>query len=269
MGGQEIVIRLHVNERCDMAKKVNYPIVVRLEDICPTMDMEKFNLFRNFFDENGIKPLLCVVPDNKDPKLVKSTFNQDFWKLIRELKEDGYGIAMHGTHHLATGKSLGMISGDVPTEYAGMSYESQLKKLREGKHALAQLGLDTEVFAAPNHSYDRNTLKACKKLGLKYISDGMSKKPYMLEGVKCIPLSPSWKHHKSGLLTMCIYPGNENLDGRETIFEFLRENLVNVITFEEACRFKATGYRLAQFSERRNIRRYNRIRAKERRSEED
>ena len=252
-----------------MAKKVNYPIVVRLEDICPTMDMDKFNKFRAFFDETGIKPLLCVVPDNKDPKLVKGTYNQDFWELVRELKNNGYSIAMHGTHHLSTGKSIGLISGDVPTEYAGLSYDSQLKKLREGKHALSQLDLDTEVFAAPNHSYDRETLKACSKLGLRYISDGMSKNPYMLEGVKCIPVSPSWRHHKSGLLTMCIYTNNENVYGRETTFEFLRENLYNVISFEEACELKTTGYRIARISERRNIRRYNRIRAKERRNEEE
>lgn len=251
-----------------MRKKVNYPIVVRLEDICPTMDLDKFVLYKNFFDEVGIKPLLCIVPDNKDPKLVKGTFNRDFWGLMRRLKDEGWGIAMHGTHHLATGKSIGILSGEVPTEFAGRTYDLQLKMLREGKHLLSQNGLDTEVFVAPHHSYDRETLKACKKLGLNYISDGMSKSPYMLEGVKCIPASPSWKHHKSGILTMCINCSTENLDGRETIFEFLRENLYNVITFEEACNLKAKPYFLARSEEKRAIRRYNRIRMFERRKNE-
>ena len=227
-----------------MRKKVNYPIVVRLEDICPTMDLDKFVLFKNFFDETGIKPLLCIVPDNKDP------------------------VGMHGTHHLSTGKSIGILCGDVPTEYAGKSYESQLKILREGKHLLSQNGLETEVFIAPHHSYDRETLKACSKLGLRYISDGMSKTPYMLEGVKCIPASPSWKHHRSGVLTMCINCSTENLDGRETIFEFLRENLYNVITFEEACNLKTKPYFLARMQEKRAIRRYNRIRLFEKRKNE-
>ena len=248
-----------------MRKKVNYPIVVRLEDICPTMDLDKFILFKDFFDETGIKPLLCVVPDNKDPKLVKSTFNRDFWGLIRRLKDEGWTIAMHGTHHLSTGKSIGILCGDVPTEFAGKSYESQLKILREGKHLLSQNGLDTEVFVAPHHSYDRETLKACRKLGLRYVSDGMSKTPYMLEGVKCIPACPSWKHHRSGVLTMCINCSTENLDGRETIFEFLRENLYNVISFEEACNLKTKPYFLARIQEKRAIRRYNRIRMFERR----
>ncbi|MBO4242737.1 MAG: DUF2334 domain-containing protein [Clostridiales bacterium] len=58
-----------------MRRKVNYPIVVRLEDICPTMDLDKFALYKNFFDETGIKPLLCIVPDNKDPKLVKGSYS--------------------------------------------------------------------------------------------------------------------------------------------------------------------------------------------------
>ena len=251
-----------------MAKKVKYPIVVRIEDVCPTLDREKFAIYKKFFDETGIKPLLCVVPENKDPKLVKSAVNRDFFDFVRGLKAEGYSIAMHGTHHLATGKSQGIISGDVPTEFAGRSYDTQLKMLREGKHLLAQNDLDTEVFAAPNHSYDRETLKACKKLGLRYISDGLSKNPYMLEGVKCIPVSPAWKKHRSGLLTLCIHTNLENLDQRETIFEFLRENLYNVITFEEACELKATPYFFARMQERRNIRRYNRIRNWERRRED-
>ncbi|MBO6008379.1 MAG: DUF2334 domain-containing protein [Lachnospiraceae bacterium] len=248
-----------------MARKVDYPILVRLEDICPTLDRKKFEIFRQFFDETGIKPLLCVIPENRDPKLVKDNVNRDFWNFVRELKAEGYGIAMHGTYHLATGKSIGLISGDVSTEYAGMSYDSQLKKLREGKHILAQQDLDTEIFAAPNHSYDLNTIRACKKLGINYFSDGMSRKPYMIEGVKFIPVSPFWKHHKKGVLTMCISTNNENLDGRETIFEFLRENLYHVITPEEACRLKPTFYHIARISERMNIRKYNAIRNRARR----
>ena len=253
-----------------MRRRVNYPIVVRLEDICSKHENCFAFSIKDFFDEVGIKPLLCIVPDNKDPKLVKGTFNRDFWGLMRRLKEEGWTIAMHGTHHLATGKSIGILCGDVPTEFAGRTYESQLKMLREGKHLLAQNGLDTEVFVAPHHSYDRNTLKACGKLGLRYISDGMSKSPYMLEGVKCIPASPIWKRHKSGVLTMCINCSNENLDGRETIFEFLRENLYNVITFEEACNLKTKPYFLARMQEKRNIRRYNMIsRSERRKSEQD
>ena len=238
-----------------MSRKYNHPIVVRLEDICPTMDRQKFDIFRKFFDEMGIKPLLCVIPENRDPKLVKSTVD--------------WGIAMHGTYHLATGKSLGIISGDVPTEYAGMSYDAQLKKLREGKHFLAQNGCDTEVFAAPNHSYDRNTLRACKKLGLNYISDGLSKNPYMLEGVKCIPATPFWKRRRSGVLTMCIYTNNENLDGRETIFDFLRTNLYHVISFEEACQLKTSNYFISRIQEKRNFRKFARLRNAARKKSEE
>lgn len=255
-------------EGYQMRKKVNYPIVIRMEDICPTMDREKFEIFRKFFEENGIKPLLCVVPDNKDPKLVKARVDLDFWAYMRRLKSDGYTIAMYGTHHLASGKGVGLISGTSATEYAGLTYESQLKKLREGKHLLSKYGLDTEIFVAPNHSYDRNTLRACKKLGLNYISDGLSRKPYVLEGVKHIPISPAWKMHRHGLLTMCINPSTENLDGRETIFEFLRDNLYHVISFEEACQLKTSNYFIARFQERMNIRRYIRIRNAQRRKAE-
>ena len=125
---------------------------------------------------------------------------------------------------------------------------------------MAQNECDTEVFAAPNHSYDKNTLKACKKLGLNYISDGMSKNPYMLEGVKCIPATPFWKRRRRGVLTMCIYTNNENLDGRETIFDFLRTNIGNVISFEEACELKTSNYFISRLQEKRNFRKFVRLR---------
>ena len=58
-----------------MRKKVNYPIVVRLEDICPTMDMDKFILFKNFFD--GISTSLVEAA-----KIDGASHYRVFWSIV-------------------------------------------------------------------------------------------------------------------------------------------------------------------------------------------
>ena len=44
-------------------------IAVRMDDITPDMDWEKFLAFKEILDTFGIKPLIGVVPDNRDENL--------------------------------------------------------------------------------------------------------------------------------------------------------------------------------------------------------
>ena len=50
------------------------------------------------------------------------------------------------------------------------------EKIKKGKEILESHNVYTDVFFAPSHSYDDNTLRALSKCGFKYISDGYSKK---------------------------------------------------------------------------------------------
>ena len=45
-------------------------IAVRMDDITPDMNWDNFYFFQELFRETGITPLLGVVPDNRDPKLI-------------------------------------------------------------------------------------------------------------------------------------------------------------------------------------------------------
>ena len=47
-------------------------IAVRLDDITPDMDYEKFNRMKQILDTYQIKPLIGVVPFNKDSNLKKN-----------------------------------------------------------------------------------------------------------------------------------------------------------------------------------------------------
>ena len=43
--------------------------IIRLDDACYQMPIKKWEKFEAFFIKNGIKPIVGVVPDNKDKKL--------------------------------------------------------------------------------------------------------------------------------------------------------------------------------------------------------
>ena len=82
-------------------------IAIRMDDITPKMDWEKFEKFKTLLEEYQIKPLIGVVPDNQDENLNRGRENKDFWQYISRLQESGWCIAQHGYQHVYTQKRGG------------------------------------------------------------------------------------------------------------------------------------------------------------------
>ena len=162
-------------------------ILVRFDDICPSMDFVQFHIAMEEMDKRGIKPLIGVIPDCMDPSLEIENPHEDFWEFVKGLQERGYTIAMHGYKHVFDNNCRGKVVVRYDSEFAGHPYDKQVEKIRKGKKILESHGLYTDVFFAPGHSYDDNTVKALAACGFKYMSDGKSFKPYMKYGIKCIP----------------------------------------------------------------------------------
>ena len=108
-------------------------------------------------------------------------------KILKELEKEGYKIAMHGFNHVYDTKTRGNINCGFKSEFAGHSFIKQYEKIKKGKEILESHNVYTDVFFAPSHSYDDNTLRALSKCGFKYISDGYSKKIIRRYGIKCVP----------------------------------------------------------------------------------
>lgn len=162
-------------------------ILLRIDDICPTMDFVRFNEAMELMDKYGVKPLLGVIPDCQDPDLQIEPEHSDFWEFVKGLQDKGYTIAMHGYIHVFDNHARGIVVKRWDSEFAGHPYEVQLEKIRKGKEILESHGIHTDIFFAPGHSYDENTLKALATCGFKYMSDGLSSKPYNWHGITCIP----------------------------------------------------------------------------------
>lgn len=162
-------------------------ILLRFDDICPTMNWEQWSKAKQLMDKVGVTALLGVIPDCKDPDLQIDAPKEDFWEYIKELQTQGYTIAMHGYQHVFDIQANGIVTPKKHSEFAGHSYELQYEKIKKGKEILLNHDIETNVFFAPAHSYDDNTLKALAANGFKYISDGKSAKPYLRNGIICIP----------------------------------------------------------------------------------
>ncbi|MDE5909983.1 MAG: DUF2334 domain-containing protein [Lachnospiraceae bacterium] len=202
-------------------------IAVRLDDITPDMDWERFFKFKALLDRYQVKPLIGVVPENRDDNLKKQSSNkpEDFWNYVKDLEKDGWTLAMHGVHHLYTTGKGGIFPLNNFSEFAGLPFAQQKDMLLRGKQRLEERGVKTEIFMAPAHSYDRNTLKALKETGFTAVTDGFGNYPYLWRGLKFYPISfhlSSTFQKKKGFSTMVVHTDTiveEDLQRYESYFQ--------------------------------------------------
>ena len=210
-------------------------ITIRMDDITPGMDWKKFERFKAILDKHGVKPLIGVVPDNRDKKLQIDPPRDNFWDYIKELQNDGWVVAMHGLTHVYSNREPGMFPIGDKSEFAGISYEKQDEMIREGRRILKSNGIMTDFFMAPSHSYDRNTLKALRKNGFARITDGFGKRPYEMDGLIFYPISVSrrdtLKSSKDGIVTF-VFHANTMLDKDFDYLEKLFDR-ADIVSFEE------------------------------------
>ncbi|MBQ3797083.1 MAG: DUF2334 domain-containing protein [Butyrivibrio sp.] len=217
----------------------DYKYLLRFDDICPTMDWNQWNRAVELLDRYGIKPLIGVIPSCADPKLNINPERSDFWQYIKMLQEKGYTVAMHGFEHVYRTKNKGIVGVSKQSEFAGLSYEKQYKMLEEGKKILHENGVDTDIFFAPSHSYDRNTLKALNELGFQWISDGKGLKADYYKGLRLLPcINHAMPKKRLGKYITVVCHANEwtKKDGFDELDVFCKEHqkeIVDFVTFKQ------------------------------------
>ena len=164
-------------------------IAVRLDDITPDMDYEKFYKMKQLLDTYQIKPLIGVVPFNEDKNLMRNPKREDFAEFLQELVKEGWVVALHGYEHLYSTDKGGLFPLNHFSEFAGLSFENQNEMIAKGKAQLQKWEMDTDIFMAPAHTFDRNTLKALCINGFHYVTDGFGKQPYMRKGLVFLPIA--------------------------------------------------------------------------------
>lgn len=209
--------------------------VLRIDDVCPCMDLYWFDKTMEFLKKHNITGMLGVIPDCRDKALNVSREDSDFWNKIKEYQKDGWYIAMHGYQHLYDTKATGCVifEHNKESEFAGHNYEVQLQRILDGKKILESKGIKTDAFFAPSHNYDKNTVKALKKAGFKYMADGRTKYAYTWRNIKFIPNCCS-KEPNVGIYTIVLHPCMTKEKGYEGLKKRIEERKEIIVPFQEA-----------------------------------
>ena len=167
----------------------NTGILIRLDDIAENMNWDLMKKSELLFDKHKIKPLLGVIPNNEDSQLLTYPKRNNFWDQVRNWRDKGWKIAMHGNTHVYDKmcKKDDYFNYGGGSEFFGHSLETQITKIKNGLKKFNDEKIKIGTFFAPNHTFDKNTLIALKKSGINVVIDGYGLMPYTEHDIKFIP----------------------------------------------------------------------------------
>ena len=167
----------------------NTGILIRLDDIAENMNWDLMKKSELLFEKYAIKPVLGVIPENKDNELLSYPKKDDFWEQVRIWKNNGWEIAMHGYTHVYDKmcQKDDYFNYGGGSEFSGHSLEMQMSRIKNGLKKFDDEKIKIRTFFAPNHTYDKNTFIALKNCGINEIIDGYGFVPYIENEIKFIP----------------------------------------------------------------------------------
>lgn len=199
--------------------------IMRLDDASDYMDIEKWNRMEQLLDKYGIKPIYGIIPDNHDESL-RGKYQRDpkFWEKMHVWEAKGWTPAMHGFEHKYVTDQGGINPVNKRSEFAGLSYEEQADKIERGWKTLNDHGFHPEIFFAPSHTFDENTLKALKdKTTIRVISDTVANDVYKKDDFWFIPQqSGSVRKLPFKTVTFCYHPNTMTDSSYEQLEKFLK-----------------------------------------------
>lgn len=215
----------------------NTGILIRFDDITENMNWQLMDKCEKLLDKYKIKPMLGVIPLNKDKEFLAYKKRSNFWSQVRKWQKKGWEISMHGCHHLyksETNKNDFFGYGGR-SEFFGLNFSAQKKQLFKGLEKFKKEKIKIRSFYAPNHTYDDNTFKALKKVGIKNIIDGYGLFPYTEKELNFFPQL----FYKEIFLPFGIQCTQTHLNyWKEKDFEkfkkFIIKNRKKIISFEES-----------------------------------
>ncbi len=232
---------------------------VRLDDITIDMNWDHYKRVERILDAAGICPIVGVVPCCEDDNLNRMTDSEDWsrearaaipedetaWmEFLKGLKDKGWVIALHGYKHVYTTKHMGLFPVNRFSEFAGVPYYAQLNMIKDGIRQLKEWNIETDIFMAPGHTYDRNTLRALAAAGITRMTDGFGRNPYKrvvknsgrLDAIKFYPISvrtADCTSDKEGYTTYVLHCNTMTEDDIESFKRLIDDNRDHFIDYTE------------------------------------
>ena len=215
----------------------NTGILIRLDDIAENMNWDLMKKLELLFEKYGIKPVLGVIPNNKDSQLLHYQRKNDFWDQVRTWRDKGWEIAMHGYTHVYDKmcKNNDYFNYGGGSEFFGHTLETQMLRIKNGLKKFDDEKIKIRTFYAPNHTYDKNTFIALKNCGINEIIDGYGLMPYTENDIKFIPQL----FHKVfalpfGIQSTSIHLNFWNQKDFDSFERFIKKNSNKIITYNQA-----------------------------------
>ena len=215
----------------------NTGILIRFDDVAENMNWDLMKKSELLFEKHGIKPVLGVIPNNKDSELLSYPKEENFWDQVRNWKDKGWEIAMHGSTHVydKDTKNKDYFGYGGRSEFCGHSLEVQMQKVKDGLKKFDSEKIKIRSFYAPNHTYDKNTFAALKNSGINEIIDGYGLIPYTENNMKFIPqLFYKLFALPFGIQATQIHLNYWKQKDFDNFEKFILNNLNKIITYDQA-----------------------------------
>ena len=210
--------------------------IMRLDDACEKMDVEKWTRMEELLDKYNITPLVGIIPHCEDPEMEDYPTDPSFWESAARWMDKGWTMALHGYNHVYATECGGLNPVNSRSEFAGEPLEVQKEKIREGLEILSSHGISPKVFFAPSHTFDENTLTALTECSdIRVISDTVALDAYTENGFTFVP-QQSGRVRKLPLktVTFCYHPNMMDDDAFSYLESFLKENKQHFVPFPTA-----------------------------------
>jgi hypothetical protein len=189
----------------------------------------------------NILPVVAVIPNNQDKKLFYDSYDEFFWGKVNAWQEKGWIIALHGYEHLYTTTKSGLVPINKQSEFAGLPLEVQKEKIKKGMEIFNNNKIRSNIWIAPSHSFDKNTLSALREISdIRIISDGIAYLPFKKHGFYWIPQQLwEFKIMKKGIWTCCFHPNTMTEENFNTLESFLQDNSKDFIPVNEIKKYRS------------------------------
>ena len=198
--------------------------IMRLDDACPRHNRDNWQRIEELLNAYGIKPIVGVIPDCRDPQMEQYPVDESFWDRARAWQSRGWCMALHGYQHVYVTRDGGINPVHQRSEFAGLPLEKQKEKIEAGMEIFGAQAIKPVAFIAPSHTFDLNTLEALRECtDIRSISDTIANAPYNKYGFTFIP-QQSGRVRKLNFdcVTFCYHPNVMDEEAFLELERFLR-----------------------------------------------
>lgn len=201
--------------------------LIRLDDASEYMDEDRWTYMQLLLDKYHVKPIFGIIPHNRDPLLISSyKKNIKFWEIAKKWIGNGWTVAMHGYEHRYMTTLGGMNPVNQKSEFAGLPYNQQVEMLSKGYHLMVEHNIKPEIFFAPSHTFDENTLMALKTATpIRIVCDTVATDVYKHQDLYFIPQQcGALRNLPFNIVVGCYHPNTMGEKDFEKLENFICKN---------------------------------------------